>query len=136
MSILVSRGLLPLTSSPVILVGLLLVVCPGGYSIPFLPPSSPLYVLSSLREPASTFLASVLTFRATLSSITSVVKMLGSNSATVALLHLFLLFLGPAFAAPTVPSKRTEQTSYLRLARDGDNLSQSTTVTTTSTLQT
>ncbi|TBU44704.1 hypothetical protein BD309DRAFT_990082 [Dichomitus squalens] len=62
--------------------------------------------------------------------------MLGSKSATVALLHLFLLFLGPASAAPTDLTKRTEQTSYLRLARDGDNLSQSTTVTTTSTLQT
>ncbi|TFK85560.1 hypothetical protein K466DRAFT_588004 [Polyporus arcularius HHB13444] len=61
--------------------------------------------------------------------------MLGySKSATVAFLLTFLLFLGPANGAPALPEKRT--ISALRVARDGENLSQSTTVQVTTTLQT
>ena len=62
--------------------------------------------------------------------------MLGSKSTAVAFLSLFLLFASPAVAAPAAPAKRTEQSSYVRLARDGDNLSQSTTVQVTNILQT
>ena len=62
--------------------------------------------------------------------------MLGSKSTAIALLNLFLLFASPAVAAPATPEKRTEQSSYVRLARDGDNLSQSTTIQTTNILQT
>ncbi len=63
-------------------------------------------------------------------------KMLGySKSATVAFLLTFLLFLGPANGAPALPEKRTMH-SALRVARDGENLSQSTTVQVTTTLQT
>ncbi|RDX48099.1 hypothetical protein OH76DRAFT_1456549 [Lentinus brumalis] len=62
--------------------------------------------------------------------------MLGySKSATVAFLLTFLLFLGPANGAPALPEKRTMH-SALRVARDGENLSQSTTVQVTTTLQT
>ncbi|KAI1791289.1 hypothetical protein LXA43DRAFT_1011990 [Ganoderma leucocontextum] len=62
--------------------------------------------------------------------------MLGSKSTAVALLNLFLLFASPAAAAPATFPKRWEQSAYLRLARDGDNLSQSTTVQVTNILQT
>ncbi|CDO77637.1 hypothetical protein BN946_scf184946.g31 [Trametes cinnabarina] len=59
--------------------------------------------------------------------------MLGqSKSATLALL---LLFLAVVHAVPLDSQKRTLNSS-LRLARDGDNLSQSTTVQTTNTIQT
>ena len=63
--------------------------------------------------------------------------MLGySNAATVALLHIFLLLAGSVHGAPAAAvDKRTVHTG-LRLARDGDNLSQSTTVQTTTILQT
>ncbi|KAI0644473.1 hypothetical protein C8Q79DRAFT_1056006 [Trametes meyenii] len=55
-----------------------------------------------------------------------------SKSATLALL---LLCLGAVHAAPLAAEKRTVSTA-LRLARDGDNLSQSTTVQTQETIQT
>ncbi|KAI0743340.1 hypothetical protein C8Q80DRAFT_830843 [Daedaleopsis nitida] len=58
-----------------------------------------------------------------------------SKSATVVLLHLFLLCLGTGNAAPTIPGRR-DIVSALRVARADDNLSQSTTVQTTNTLQT
>ena len=62
--------------------------------------------------------------------------MLGySKSATVAFLHIFLLFLGSVHAAPAALDKRTVETE-LRLARRDDNLASSTTVTTTTILQT
>ncbi|RPD63640.1 hypothetical protein L227DRAFT_584223 [Lentinus tigrinus ALCF2SS1-6] len=61
--------------------------------------------------------------------------MLGySKSATVAFLLTFLLLLGHANGAPAIPEKRTH--SALRVARDGENLSQSTTVQVTQTIQT
>ncbi|KAI8975909.1 hypothetical protein BD414DRAFT_497289 [Trametes punicea] len=55
-----------------------------------------------------------------------------SKFATLAFL---LLLVGVANAAPLTPQKRVVNTS-LRLARDGDNLTQSTTVQTTNTIQT
>ncbi len=55
-----------------------------------------------------------------------------SKSTTVALLFLFLAVV---HAAPLATEKRTLNTS-VRLARDGENLSQPTTVTTTNTIQT
>ena len=114
----------------------LLVVCPGGHSILFLPPSSPLYVSSSLKGAGFRIFALCSYLPSfTIHPVFSVAKMLGySKSATVAFLLTFLLFLGHANAAPAIPEKRTH--SALRVARDGENLSQSTTVQVTQTLQT
>ena len=115
----------------------LLVVCPGGHSILFLPPSSPLYVSSSLKGAGFrifTLCSYLPSF--TIHPVFSVAKMLGySKSATVAFLHIFLLFLGSVHGAPAPIDKRTVH-SGLRLARDGDNLSQSVTLQTTTILET
>ncbi|KAL7281025.1 hypothetical protein ACG7TL_004327 [Trametes sanguinea] len=112
--------------------------CSALGAIPFLFSSTFVAVARRVHptEPASA--ASCLTFCPALSRLYLLVYrslsiMLGlSKSATLALLFLSL---GVAHAVPLASQKRTVDTS-LRLARDGDNLSQSTTVQTTNTIQT
>ena len=105
----------PFHSFPSTFVAVVRVVEPQGSRLPHIRPQ---------------FIPSALLFH----PVFSVAKMLGySKSATVVFIHLFLLFLGPAHAAPTIPEKRTVNTA-LRVRQE--NLEQSTTVTTTDILQT